>query len=218
MKLNKRELATAIAALRYWQRKGLISCDHEIDIATDEGTLKIMQPREIDDLCRRLNNDKERDINDEMLEALKDLIGGQDSLDDDGNGHCLHCGRELDEGMKLCDSDDCPGFRARAVITKTKALKSKLVRKGSPLKPSLAQSKPAPKLAAKDRNINSEILEALKLAIPELEAWSNSKSFRDVHGDPDQDYSKALMVATATIAKAETFGRLRLRKSPKRAK
>jgi hypothetical protein len=59
--LNNRELATVLAALRYWQRHGLPQCldskNHlpEDDIATDGGTLAPMRKPEIDVLCERLN-------------------------------------------------------------------------------------------------------------------------------------------------------------------
>jgi hypothetical protein len=53
MKLTTRELATVLAALRYWQREGLAIDDH--DIATDGGNLKELDAEEIDDLCERLN-------------------------------------------------------------------------------------------------------------------------------------------------------------------
>ena len=51
-----------------------------------------------------------------------------------------------------------------------------------------------------------EMLKALKLAIPELTAWANSRDFHDVHGDPHEDYSKALRAIRAIIAKAPTEG------------
>ncbi|MGA8763805.1 MAG: hypothetical protein WB562_13150 [Candidatus Sulfotelmatobacter sp.] len=53
--LDRRELATVLAALRYWQREGLMSGGHEQDIATDAGELEPMKAEEIDALCERLN-------------------------------------------------------------------------------------------------------------------------------------------------------------------
>lgn len=53
--LDDREHATVLAALRYWQREGLMSSGHEGDIATNGSTLPMMQPHEIDALCERLN-------------------------------------------------------------------------------------------------------------------------------------------------------------------
>lgn len=53
--MKKRELATILAALRYWQREGLMSGGHEQDIADDGGTLRPMTAEEIDRLCVRLN-------------------------------------------------------------------------------------------------------------------------------------------------------------------
>jgi len=55
MKLTDRELATVLAALRYWQREGLFSCGHEIDIASNGDTLEPLTARDIDALCERLN-------------------------------------------------------------------------------------------------------------------------------------------------------------------
>ena len=53
----------------------------------------------------------------ELLKALVDLLG-EPLSDKDHNGHCQHCGREFEPHQELCQSDDCPGFQARAVITK----------------------------------------------------------------------------------------------------
>lgn len=53
--LSERELATVLAALRYWQREGLHSSGHEIEIATNGGTLAAMAEGEIDALCERIN-------------------------------------------------------------------------------------------------------------------------------------------------------------------
>lgn len=50
------ELATILAALRYWQREGLRGDPKaELDIASDGQTLTPMTPEEIDRLCARLN-------------------------------------------------------------------------------------------------------------------------------------------------------------------
>jgi len=53
--LDDRELATVLAALRYWQREGWISGGHEHDIATNGDTLEPLGADEIDALCERLN-------------------------------------------------------------------------------------------------------------------------------------------------------------------
>jgi hypothetical protein len=55
--LDSRELATVLAALRYWQRLALAQEERgpEDDIASDGGTLSILQPSEIDALCERIN-------------------------------------------------------------------------------------------------------------------------------------------------------------------
>lgn len=55
--LNDRELATVLAALRYWQGL-LLENAHVHDcgaIATDNGVLKPLEVDEIDALCERLN-------------------------------------------------------------------------------------------------------------------------------------------------------------------
>lgn len=53
--LKLRQLATMQAALRYWQREGLLSGGHEQDVATDGGMLTALTTEEIDDLCEELN-------------------------------------------------------------------------------------------------------------------------------------------------------------------
>jgi len=53
--LNQRELATVLAALRYWQREGLNSSGHEQEIATNEGEFPSLNAMEIDALCERIN-------------------------------------------------------------------------------------------------------------------------------------------------------------------
>lgn len=61
MKLNARELATVLAASRYWQRKltkdqiEILASDEWQIIATDGDTVDPLNPAEIDDLCKRLN-------------------------------------------------------------------------------------------------------------------------------------------------------------------
>ena len=52
--LSPRELATALAALRYWQRTGLNRDTPEDDIAMD-GCIRALTADEIDALCERLN-------------------------------------------------------------------------------------------------------------------------------------------------------------------
>lgn len=55
---NPRNLATILAALRYWQREGVGSAGHEQDIATDGGTLTALSADEIDELCEAINMDE----------------------------------------------------------------------------------------------------------------------------------------------------------------
>jgi len=56
--LDRRELATMLAALRYWQREGLMSSGSEHDIATcadDDYQCEPLDASEIDELCEDLN-------------------------------------------------------------------------------------------------------------------------------------------------------------------
>lgn len=53
--LDRRERATVLAALRYWQREGLMSAGGEHDVATDGDHLAPLTSAEIDSLCARLN-------------------------------------------------------------------------------------------------------------------------------------------------------------------
>ena len=57
--LEHRELSTILAALRYWQREGLMSNGHEASIACDGGGIEPLTASEIDDLCERLNCEDE---------------------------------------------------------------------------------------------------------------------------------------------------------------
>ena len=55
--LTQDELATVLAALRYWQRVGLAGnvCPLEWDIANNDGTTEPLNEKAIDSLCERLN-------------------------------------------------------------------------------------------------------------------------------------------------------------------
>ncbi len=67
MQLTSRELATVLAALRYWQQRQADSLDVQEqpavpldfhgcwDVATDGGTLEPLSVTEIDGLCLRIN-------------------------------------------------------------------------------------------------------------------------------------------------------------------
>lgn len=55
IRLDEREHATVMAALRYWQREGLNSGGHEIEqIATNAGALEPMDAAEVNRLCERV--------------------------------------------------------------------------------------------------------------------------------------------------------------------
>ena len=53
--LTARELATILAALRYWQKDLPESAEVLADIATDGGRLEPLTVDEIDELCMSLN-------------------------------------------------------------------------------------------------------------------------------------------------------------------
>lgn len=57
MRLTPEELATILAALRYWQRVGHGAgvMPREWDIATNDGTVEPLSVDEIDSLCEKLN-------------------------------------------------------------------------------------------------------------------------------------------------------------------
>jgi hypothetical protein len=74
--LDEREHATVLAALRHWQRDGLEHFalpPHDIgDIATNGGTLAMLQPKEIDALCERLNEEPVATF--EQFERMRDVL------------------------------------------------------------------------------------------------------------------------------------------------
>lgn len=55
MKLDNRETATVLAALRYWQRCGDFAGDDIQDIASDSETFNPLSDTEVDELCERIN-------------------------------------------------------------------------------------------------------------------------------------------------------------------
>jgi hypothetical protein len=54
-RFDRRQLSTIFAALRHWQRVGMIDDTPEWDIATDGGSLEPMSVDEIDGLCEEIN-------------------------------------------------------------------------------------------------------------------------------------------------------------------
>ncbi len=78
---DKRQSATILAALRYWQREGLMSSGHEQDIATDGNSMNALDAEEIDALCEQIN--RATPASSELLEwrkELRDEIGSIDLL------------------------------------------------------------------------------------------------------------------------------------------
>lgn len=57
--INTIELATILAALRYWQRTSWNSRAAEVDIADKGGSINPMDDEDIDALCERLNVENE---------------------------------------------------------------------------------------------------------------------------------------------------------------
>jgi hypothetical protein len=55
--ISERETATILAALRYWQREGLMSAGAEQDVASDGERFQALSAEEIDTLCERINCD-----------------------------------------------------------------------------------------------------------------------------------------------------------------
>jgi hypothetical protein len=53
--MNTRQLATILAALRYWQRQGLQLDVPELDIATNAGAVDPLSTAEIDELTQQIN-------------------------------------------------------------------------------------------------------------------------------------------------------------------
>jgi hypothetical protein len=53
--IDERQTATILAALRYWQREGLMSSGHEGSIACNGGDIKPLSAPEIDALCEQIN-------------------------------------------------------------------------------------------------------------------------------------------------------------------
>lgn len=90
LQVDNRELATILAALRYYQRTGvcldgcngdLIVPEEERDVATDGGTLEPLGEKEIDELCESINC--EPTLPDQMLSALERVSAACDSEGDD---------------------------------------------------------------------------------------------------------------------------------------
>jgi hypothetical protein len=52
---HPRQLATVLAALRYWQRCGEFAGQDILDIATNSGEFEDLNGAELDDLCVQLN-------------------------------------------------------------------------------------------------------------------------------------------------------------------
>lgn len=103
--VDDRELATILAALRYWAREGLLSSGHERDIATNGDTLKPLTAEEIDALCARLNfGEDERETPDPYESTCAHewvytgtAYGGDDErYHGEGRVYCSKCGADGD--------------------------------------------------------------------------------------------------------------------------
>lgn len=91
MKLNPRETATVLAALRYWQRVGLYDRASlaEDMIATNDNTFPALNEEEIDALCERINTGNtpkpiaRRTMADQLLADLEEPIEEEDEEEDE---------------------------------------------------------------------------------------------------------------------------------------
>lgn len=73
--LSERELATVLAALRYWQREG-VGFDHtEDDIALGGGKFDSLNAQEIDGLCERLNSEAPKPLSNPDTDMLAEAVG-----------------------------------------------------------------------------------------------------------------------------------------------
>lgn len=83
LNVNSRELATILAALRYWQSNNRQNAKQapEYDIATDSGTLQPLGNLEIDELCERANCEPTA-LPGQMLSALERAVHN-DALEGD---------------------------------------------------------------------------------------------------------------------------------------
>lgn len=110
--MNQRELATVLAALRYWQREGLMSGGHEQDISTDGGKIEQLTTEEIDGLCERLNCEADGGNCRALLESIHDELEGMGfgtDQDIDGGDCCEYLGKlfvDVGEALKRDDADD----------------------------------------------------------------------------------------------------------------
>ena len=91
LQVDNRELATILAALRYYQRTGvcldarngdLIIPEEERDVATDGGTLEPLDENEIDELCERVNCEPSALV-DQLVAALERASAACDSEGND---------------------------------------------------------------------------------------------------------------------------------------
>jgi hypothetical protein len=76
MNLNIRETATVLAALRYWQREGLMSGGYEHDIASNNDTEEPLAEGEIESLCERLNMGPDPEEDDSVWVLFTDTHNG----------------------------------------------------------------------------------------------------------------------------------------------
>jgi hypothetical protein len=92
--LDRRERATVLAALRYWQREGPMSAGGEHDIATDGDHVAPLTAAEIDTLCARLN----------VHEAtLSETVAASDALPEQAEP-TIWSDRETEAAVALADA------------------------------------------------------------------------------------------------------------------
>lgn len=71
---------------------------------------------------QRARRRRQRQNTVDLLAALEDLLGDQPDIQ---SGNCVRCGRDYSSEPELegtnCQSDDCPGYRARQLCARAKA-------------------------------------------------------------------------------------------------
>lgn len=88
MNLTDRQLATTLAALRYWQREGRMSAGHEHDIASAGDSLVPLNDDEINALCEDLKCGPANPLIRHLTEELQAIIKAIDE-DNPGRAHWL---------------------------------------------------------------------------------------------------------------------------------
>ena len=112
MVIQGRELATVLAALRFWQRKAM-GGDPELDIATDGETIDALSDAEIDTLCEQLNEAADPEFfatPDEIDRAREQYADDDIQIDDGARASRTHDGLWVEAQVWLSEEfieDEC---------------------------------------------------------------------------------------------------------------